>query len=236
MRPARSATACVALAASCGSMAACGGSGHAASTTSEPVTKMDAVTYANAVNLQPADLGWEQHGSRGEWKIEAQQIAEARCAGGVSPLRWVAYVHSPEYGNSNGSMVSGVLVFPTSTLNTENARSDLTSRAFACYQAAQARRVGTYVPLGFHAHVSRLPAPLPGVPRSFAIRTKWVHALHVPAGWPPASESVYEDVLGFFSGPAEVSVWARSTGRPLPERTELQALAAMYRRAEARKL
>jgi hypothetical protein len=122
----------------------CGGSGRASSSNaSTPVTKAQALAYADAVNLREADLGWERVRLGGKVKVSRADVVFARCYGGVDPHRWVVLTYSTRYGKtgeaSADSMQSEVLVMPTAALAVEDAGAMLSARGFGCFAREQAR-------------------------------------------------------------------------------------------------
>jgi hypothetical protein len=244
----RIATTCMALSATAMLMPGCGGSGRASSgNANTPVTKAQAAAYADAVNLREADLGWERVRSGGVEKVSRADVVFAHCYRGVDPHRWVVLTYSTRYGKtgdaSAGSMQSNVLVMPTAALAAEDAKAMLSARGFACFAHEQApatiRTASGKVIRRGRGTVTRLASPLPGVADSFEWRTTWTRVL--PVQRPRRLHisftlSSYADVLGFLAGPAEVELTSFSVEKPLPIATELQALMAIYKRAEEHKL
>jgi hypothetical protein len=231
------------LSATAALIAGCGKSSSAPSgVASEPVTRERAVAYADAVNLREADvLGWERFEPGAEVKLTRAEIESARCEG-RDPRRWLVDRHSRVFGKrGTGYMLSVVAVMPTAALAVEDTKAGLSARAFDC-EAREVAPATTHLANGKlfdrgPGTLSRLASPLPGVSYSFEWRATWTHVLGPPDSFGPAvTLRSYEDLLGFVAGPAEIQLISHSTENPLPIATELQALTAIYRRAEAHKL
>ncbi len=253
VRVGRSAATSLALAAIIALVAGCGSSGSTSSAPGVRVTRAQAVAYAREVNLRGADVpGWDESGfTSGEATPDAESFTATECDGGVSPRGWIALVHSAHYHEGTAGMDSAILVMPTAALASRDAAAGLSPRGFACYKKSQSPEtvnVGggstevrrAYLIQRGRPTVTRLPSPLPGVPDSFKWRTSWTELLGPPGvrrfGIAPSVLRIYEDTLGFVAGPAEITLYALGFERPVPGRTELHVLTAIYRRAEAHKL
>jgi hypothetical protein len=236
------------LGAAGGLASGCGGSHSAIAqgatlSASAQITKAQATAYAYAVNLRAADVPEMSIGSpEGTAPAPMRSAFEfARCYSGVSPARLVLNVHSPEFSIGHGAQSeleeSEVEVWPTPDLAAHNFAANHGSRERACFVRFQEadnrnrnrRRSGQllYGPLT----VSALPAPLPGVDRSFGLRI--VQSL-LRGG--QIRLHIYHDVFGFLSGPAEIELTATGFSRPVPSATEERLLLLLYSRAEAHML
>jgi hypothetical protein len=233
-------------------VAGCGSSGPR-----EPVARAQAVAYADEVNLRGADVpGWKESDfTSGESTPDAESFTATKCYGGASPHRWITWQHSAHYEEGDASLYSEVLVMPTAALASRDAAAGLSARGFACYKKEQSPEtvdVGggstevrrAYLIRRGPPTVTRLPSPLPGVPDSFEWRTSWTEVIPAPPTppdvhlphLPPDTLRIYQDTLGFVAGPAEITLYAKDLERPVPERLELQAVTAIYHRAETHKL
>jgi hypothetical protein len=80
--------------------------------------------------------------------------------------------------------------------------------------------------------VTRLPAPLSGVDRSYEWRVSFPVSERSKAG--VRYFRVYEDYLGFFSGPADVALVIQAYGQPVATTvTERRLLSLLYSRAKS---
>jgi hypothetical protein len=233
--------------------AGCGGSAATTSSVArrDRVSTAQAVAYASLVNLGHADLpGWASIDAGGASAPSPAEVAAARCAGGVSPHRWVANVYSASFHSAAaGSLYSEVLVWPTAAVARRNAQAEASARGLACdrLQAADehAYRASAGLLRRSLVSLSALPASSAGVSTVFAHRTIWTDeysARHqgrlrrngVKLG--PTTLSSYEDVFGFVVGPAQVELVASNVKQPMSAATEGDALRAIYDRAEAHEL
>jgi hypothetical protein len=244
VRPIRSAAACGALAALCVVLVACGARARAGATT-DRVTKAKAIAYANAVNLRERDVRpWIQREPGRTVVASPALAADARCRGGISPYRWVEFRYSPIFASRLvGAMESTVLVLPTTDLADDDARARLSERGFACFSEAE-RQLLSAATLTVKGHtdrvgsveISRLPAPLPGVPGAFEWRVTYTLTRAFPHGAAAIFATNYLDYFGFNAGPAEIMLSTRGYIAPLAKAKELAVLTAVYHRAEAHSL
>ena len=223
-------------------MAACGKSAPSAT---EPVTKTRAAAYADAVNLREADVApWEQRKPGKTVEPNAAIATDAKCAGAVSPSRWLELRYSPIFARRLvGAMESNVLVLPTTALAVRDAGARLSGRGFSCFvRDEQQLLTGATLTVKGHTlragnvEVSRLPDPLPCIPSAFEWRVTYTVTGEPHPRSAPISLTTYLDFFGFNDGPAEIRLRTRGYGAPLPTATERQALTAIYNRAETHKL
>jgi hypothetical protein len=232
----------VALLTVSGVVSGCGESAKASLHTNGPITKTEAITYAQAVNLTPADVPEMVSVSRErERKPERGAIEEARCTGGPGPFRRVVILQSPTFRSGSGRQVrevqSEVEVRPSAALATRSLAIVKSTRERACLarlgRAAFARGV-TSGARDLRFRVGRiavfvLPDPLPQA-GSFGLRIL-VPLTFSRAGGVAFHTIVYVDELGFIAGPAEVSLTAWGFSGPVPTATEQRLLSLLYRRA-----
>jgi hypothetical protein len=224
-----------------GATNALGGSGSA----SAPITKTQAVAFADAVNLHAADMpGAATPSPGGERTPNAATVRLARCSGGVSPYRWVVYIHSPAFVVGGGEKPYGaefeVVVMPTEALAAKDRKAALSAPGFTCFarevssEPSRPRGGGGVVHPG-RGVLSRLPSPIPGVDASFEWRWTRTNTETLPSGR-RIRVRVYRDVLGFVSGPAEVALYTVSLSHAVPATTEKRLLSLLHSRAEAHQL
>jgi hypothetical protein len=229
----------LALAATTMLLAGCGSSTHASSIgapvgANKPISSAQAVAYAHAVNLKPADLpGMSVLSPEGDAPASGPLEGEAaRCVGGVNPDLMVAKIRSANFsGPAHELIQSTVIVWPSAALATRDQAVGRSQRALACAQRLVsrefARRSGRTFRSG-RVKVSRL-ASLPGVPQSAGDR------IEIPVlGAHPVSD--YVDAVKFVYGRSAVTLLATGVLRPVPAATERRLLSLLYSRAEAHKL
>jgi hypothetical protein len=249
----------VTLAFGVGLAGGCGSSGR--STTSRStgaggaVTPTQATAYAHAVNLKPGDVP-ELTAVGAEKGTSAKQGGEeaARCAGAESRYRRVADVKSAKFGGASASpretMRSEVEVWPTTATAERNAAAELSPRGRACashlLERLAIRGMTARVRIA-HVGVAWLPAPLKGPRDAFAARVTLTVAAEGTRSQPGVSSAtlesraegtrklqlpVYVDVLGFLSGPAQISLTATGLKQPPSSATEHRVLSLLYSRAQ----
>jgi hypothetical protein len=129
---------------------------------------------------------------------------------------------------------SDVEIRPTAAIAARDDAAVSSARGHACVlrflQRALNRPPLTTRRITRHLAVSWLPTPLPSAARGFQLRV----VVTVGANGRPRAPGFF-DVLGFVSGPAEVSLSAIRAGHPVSSATEHRLLSLLYSRAEARK-
>jgi hypothetical protein len=232
-------------AAIAGLLGGCGGAGASVAgvtpSTSGPITKAQALAYARAVNLQPADMpGFSSIGREAEAPAPGRYILEyTRCHGGIDPARRVASISSAEFSTGTAFdteiMKSTVEVWPTPSLLAINSSTAHSSRGRACFvrylhavhkhlnQARKGRmQIGPFT-------ISIVPNPLPGVSHSFLTA---INETRLQRGGAVRAH-IYRDIFGFISGAAEVELEAVGFGHPVPTPAEEKALLLLLDRARA---
>jgi hypothetical protein len=223
-------TATILLAPGCGSGNSTSADGATQSTTT-PLTKAQAVDYADAVNLRASDVPGlalvppDQTINRrpgSVLEVTPGQVKFARCTGGVNPHRRVAEIGSPTFQGGSGDrsyrVMSEIFVWPTAALAVKNASGGRPALFKACVTHEGPDTV------------SQSPVPVPGVHRSVINLRVSVTIDHVRS---------YQDTLGFVSGPAEIELTALSIYYPVSSAIQhrlLSLLALLYSRAKAHKL
>jgi hypothetical protein len=239
-------------------LAACGSSGHVATTTvqhtaatakgrvadaavepaaSRSFNKAQAIAFAHAVNLRGGDVpGFKAASGHGEHETPAEKRLEGeltRCAGGVSRNLQVAEVGSKGFereGKSGAQHVeSGVTVVQTPALAAKELAAVRSERGRIC--------ILRFVTMLF---------------KSQRYEGARVGHVSVSSGSPPApgttggfglriattitlhrvSIPFYMDLLGFVYGPAEVTLASFSLPEPFPAATEERLFALLLTRAK----
>jgi hypothetical protein len=222
----------------------CGETAKAVGLPASGVTKTEAVAFAQAVNLTPADVpGMVSVSLEKESKPGRGDIEEARCIGAPSPLESVAELKSPDFRSGQGlqekQVKSGVEVRPSAML----AAQSLTAVTAAVHNARSRSCLLRLAATGFvkaFAHrrnkriwfsvgrltLSSLPHSVSG---SFGLR------FTIPMTFGRGSllfrTNVYLDAFGFVKGPAQVSLSATGYSSPVPSSTEQRLLSLLYSRA-----
>ena len=229
------AIAMLALAWSAIALAGCGGASHTSSIgapvgAEEPISGAQAVAYAHAVNLRPADLpGMSVLSPEGATPVSGPLEGEAaRCAGAVNPHLMVAKIRSANFsGRAHELIQSTVVVWPNSALAAREQVVGRSQRALLCAQRLVsrefARRSGPTFRSG-RVKISRLGS-LPGVPGSSGVR------IEIPIlGAHPVND--YVDAVKFVYGRSAVTLLATGVLRPVATATERRLLSLLYTRAK----
>jgi hypothetical protein len=233
-------------------LSGCGGSNGASAAVATPhttatITRTQAIAYSRAVNLRAADVP-EMSIGLGEQEIKQtdsekrSSVELTRCYGGVDRARRIAWIRSPEFeaGRARQSrfLTSRVEVWPTPGLAARSIAAEFSSRGQACFRsflAALQRRLNKQrAGHGFEfgpLRVVTVPAPLPGVSRSFLYT---IAETRLRAG--RVRLHIYRDTIAFTSGPAEMEVEATGFSRPVPAATVERLVLLVLNRAKANML
>jgi hypothetical protein len=242
------AAALLALTASCGLVASCGGGRRAGTpaqartgTTNQhaghTLTRSQAVAFAHAVNLRAEDVpgftasSKKEPGTADEARLERKLW---RCVGATNAERGLAESGSPSFKRESGIVQVGtssnVSVARTSAAATRELTELRSRRTRGCLQA--------YLHLLFmgpafhgapvdHVSLSLGIPPAFGTTGAFAWRiavTFTVRSLRVP---------LYLDVLGFVYGPAQVTLFSSGFPVPFPAAGEEHLFSLLVARAKA---
>jgi hypothetical protein len=244
------------LAMNGGLLTACGGGAHAARsahaaalartgvTASGPVTKPQALAFARAVNLTAADVpgfsGSAKHEreTTGEKRLEREVL---RCAGPARAAgfakKGLAELSSKDFELKHGilelGVSSGVGVAETSALAARELAAIGSAHVRGCFshyldQLFKGQQFGGAA-VGPVSIQSGTP-PAPGTSGSFGWRVKatiTVRQIRV---------SFYIDILGFFYGPARVTLFSYGALRPFPAAIQQQLFSLLLARAKAHRL
>ena len=216
-------------------------SGAAAPTPGAPPTQAQAVSFAHAVNLQPSDIpGILESAPEAENERNRPLDRElALCVGSAAPDNAVASVHSATFRYApEGRFVqlqSRVEVQPDARVASLDYEAIVRRRGFNC--------LARYLPASIEKHdgsgydygalnITRLPTPLPGIPKSFGFRlTTSITSPGIPQPVP-----LYADERGLVSGPAEIMLTAVAAPEPLANETEQRLMQLLSQRAQQHKL
>ena len=246
-------------------LTACGGGGHPAPTTANgvatttsvsvaagkstssvsgasgvpPLTKREAIAFAQAVNLTAADVpGFKVQPPEHEHQTAAEKRLEhdvLRCAGGLAVNRSsVAELNSKEFelvrGGLHFSVSSGVTVSRTSAVANGELEAFRSTHAQGCVSHSldlifkgKAHAGMTVAPFS----ISSGAPPAPGTTGSFGWRVRTTitaQSIRLP---------VYFDILGFVYGPTQVSLESYGLGTPFPAAAEERLFSLLLKRAKA---
>jgi hypothetical protein len=232
-------SAAVAVAHATGAPPSATGVTHAAGATDEPPTKRQALAFARAVNLTPADVPGFRASSMHEHEREtpAEKRLEGElmhCTGAPSSKDQLAQVSSKEFGRGGKGLVQSVY----SGVSVEQTPS-LAAKELAAVRSARGREcLSRYVDLLFKSKQYRgarvSPVSIasgspsaPGTTGSFAWRIKSAitfRGIRIPFSM---------DFVGFVYGPAEVMLFSFGIPEPLPAAMEERLFALLVDRAKA---
>lgn len=249
MKLVRPITVGLAATAVCNTLLGCGGSGPAATvpvnaSTSPPITRAQAASYAHAVNLRAADLpGMSVTSPERESPRPTRSDREAdHCVANVNPDLSVAKINSAKFAGAveaqHEGIYSNVEVMPTVTLAARNNAANRSQRALSCAARFITKQLDKSNRARVHygpIKITRLPGPLPGVHGSFGVRID-VAILGVPAAIEPTEPHLYIDSLGFLSGASEIALIAVAFPQPVSEEVDARLISLLHSRAEAHRL
>jgi hypothetical protein len=211
-----------------------------AAPTGAAVTRQQALAFAHAVNLTPADVpgftATTKHdaNSSGEKRLEREML---QCAGIARTEKSIA-----EQGSKNFQLKHDILDFGVSSEVGVQASAAQASQGLAAIRSAHVRDC-------FSRYISRLfkgqkfggatvgpvsiqsgTPPAPGTSGGFGWRvtaTFMVHGVRVP---------IYLDFLGFVDGPAEVTLLSSGLLRPFPAEVQQRLFSLLLKRAKEHRL
>jgi hypothetical protein len=210
-----------------------------ASPASTPISKAQATSYAQQVNLLAADVpGAEVRPAEPERaKPSRAAVRFARCAGAVNPERRVADIPSPTFslgaGRSLIEMQSRVEMLPSAALATRNFGAISSARGRACLKRLFPRALKVKSTRGVRlgrVAISFLPNLLAAGQKSFGARI----AVTLVNGSRKAT--LYSDAFAILAGPAEVDLNAVGAFHPVSTAFERRLLSTLYARAVAHSL
>lgn len=215
----------VALVAGCGSDAA------SSNSAGMPVTKSEAVAFAQAVNLLPSDLpGAVTEHAPGASEPQSSLSKVIRCARPGRVSQPVGEESSAVFAGHNlFAVVSLVRVMPSEGVAAEELAALASKRGHVCF--ANAAKIEGGEPHGQTPPIKATFVPLVKLLGTGAIGVHTVSRLPHTA----ASELFYTGIVLFRVGPSEITLITVASKR-FPTATEGRLLALLYSRAEAHKL
>jgi hypothetical protein len=217
--------------ASVGGTAATGAAiGRAASS----VTKAQALTFANDVNLVAADVpGATTLSAAGEEGSRPSDAVFARCSGGVDPSVAVLDRKSAKFKLAGSELGSSAVVYPTSALAAKNFAATRSNRGQACLRRLLTEDLNKEASNGARysaTTLTALPIALPGGQQGFGFRV----AVTILVGTHKLRSFIdADDVL---VGPAEVNLTTTRVAQPPPAASERRLLALLAARAKYHEL
>jgi hypothetical protein len=204
----------------------------------QPVTKQEALAFANGVNLTLADVpGFTVAAPEHEKETAAEKRLEhdlLRCAGPGSSSRGIATASSKEFKHEQDSQLesvsSEVSIARTSAVASKELGEIRSGRTRAC--------LSHYLDLLFKGKsyqgltvepfsIASGTPPAPGANGSFGWRVTTAvvgHGLKI---------RIFIDILGFLYGRAEVTLLTSSVTAPFPAAAEQRLFALLLERAKA---
>ncbi len=245
----------LALAATGGTLAACGsggGAGAATGTSSSahtaktpnarrkaPLTQVQAIALGRAVNLRATDVpGFtvspeHQHETTAEKRLQRKLLLCVGPAGGsAEPAPGGS--SSPSFARHSGIVQQGVSSSVNVAGSSATATKELTAlrsqHTRACLQGyLDALFAG---PTFRHGHVDHVAITL-GVPPSFGTTGSFAWRIAVKFTIHSIQVPFYLDVLGFVYGPAQVMLLSSGLPVPFPAAAEEQLFSLLVSRAKA---
>jgi hypothetical protein len=235
----------VLVAAASGALvAACGGSG-------DPVSRIQAVAFAGAVNLRSSDVPRMGRMVAGFETKNGPPFGS--CAGRVGASDEVVGVESPWFVRSRDqvSLRAGVIagrppvaaghsvvyVMHNAGIASRNVAAAQRASVAGCVERLSVKEAsGRYIggePYKSQIKATSLPFPLVGVAGYWLrVRSTIAGALYHENKRLPR----YEDTFGFAVGPAEIVLHADGVAQPFPAVEERRLLSLLYTRAKAHAL
>jgi hypothetical protein len=205
-------------------------SGHAAAS----VTKAQALTFANDVNLTAADVpGSATTAPAKEEGPRPNDVTFARCTGGLSPDVAVLDRDSAKLRVAGSELGSSAVVYPTSAQATENFDAVRARRGQACLRRLLTEDLNKQASDGAHysaTTLTTLPSVLSGGQQSFGVRVA------VTISVPTHKTRVFIDAYDVLVGPAEVNLTVVRTEQPPPTTIERRLFSLLDARAEYHEL
>ena len=199
---------------------------HAASS----VTKSQALTFANDVNLTATDLpGSAVLAPAGEEGPRPNDVAFAQCSGGVGPSVALLDRKSPKFRVAGSELGSSAVVYPTSALAARNFDATRSRRGQACLRRLLTEDLNKQSTNGARysaTAVTSLPALLRGRQQSLGVRV----AITVSAAG--RETRAFVDVNDVLVGPAEVNLTTTRAEQPPSSATEHRLFGLLYARAQ----
>jgi hypothetical protein len=225
-------------------MVACGG-------TSEQGARVQALAFANAVNLRASDvpgMGMSVRGFQNHSKPPFDTCAtHIRASDEVAAIESLRFVRSRGQRRLRAGVIVGkppitgghsvVYIMRDPRIARDNVAAATRTSAPACVQEMSAKETlgrgsgGEPYKRGIRA--ASLPFPLAGV------AGYWLHVQGTVPGTAYHEKQrlpFYEDTFGFAVGPAEIVLHANGVAEPFPAVEERRLLSLLYGRAKAHAL
>ena len=196
---------------------------------STPITKAEAVAFAQAVNLRAGDLPGATELPAGHESTGASQDEEPRCARPRRMLRRPLYAEASLLSDPDAIFVaSAVGVMRTEAL----AEAELSALASPRGRVCLARALGEVVSVEGEKRLTSVPIKVTFVPVAKTLGPGAI-GLHVLAKLPhtPKTAVLHADEVLFRVGPAEIFFLTLGVRR-FPTATEARLLSLLYSRAE----
>jgi hypothetical protein len=209
-------------------------SGVAAGRPTAPVTRAQALTFANDVNLTAADApGATTLSAAGEEGSRPNDVAFARCSGGVDPDVPVLDRKSAKIRLSESEFGSSVVVYPTAALAAKNFAATRSKRGQTCLRRLLTEDLNKESKSGARysaTTLTALPTDLSGSKDGFGVQV----AVTISTG--THKLRAFIDASDLLVGPAEVTLTTTRVAQPPPSASERRLLALLEARARYHQL
>jgi hypothetical protein len=199
------------------------------------ITRADAVSVANAISIRHSDVPTLKQQANPTTPADDSSGAElTACAGGVPASKAFANTQSPAFATASDSITisSETEILPSVALVATDFAAFERPLALTCLQSLLSKALRGEFPKGdkVTTAVSRFPSVISGVDKSFGLRFAIVVTLKQDGK--TVSVAVYDDVVGFAYGQAEVTLNVQTTLTPPSTSLERGLGATLLRRAE----
>ncbi|MGA2970842.1 MAG: hypothetical protein ABSE75_13690 [Acidimicrobiales bacterium] len=198
------------------------------------IKRADAVTVANAISIRHSDVPTlKQQSNPTTPASDTSGAALTACAGGVPASKAFANTQSPAFVTANDSLTisSETEILPSVALVATDFAAFERPLALTCLHSLLSKELGGEFPKSdkVKTTVARFPSVISGVGKSFGLRFAIV--VTVKQGGKSVSVAVYDDVVGFAYGQAEVTLNVQTTLTPPSATLERSLGAALLKRA-----
>jgi hypothetical protein len=197
-------------------------------------TRANAVAVATAISLRHSDLPTlkqQSNPSTPQGNSSGAQLTA--CAGGVPESKAFASTQSPTFVSAGDSITvsSATEILPSLALVAEDFAAFERPRALTCLRSLLGGELRGEFPKTdkVNTTVARVPSVVSGVGKSFGLRFAIV--VHVKQGTTTVAVAVYDDVVGFAYGQAEVTLNVQRTLAPPSASLERRLAALLLKRA-----
>jgi hypothetical protein len=199
------------------------------------ITRAEAVAVATAISIRHSDLPTlKQQGNPTTPANDTSSAQLTACAGGVPASKAFANTQSPSFVTANDALTinSDTEILPSVALVATDFAAFERPLALTCLHSLLSKELRGEFPKRdkVKTTVARFPSVISGVGESFGLRFVIVVALK--QGGKTVSVAIYDDVVGFAYGQAEVTLNVQTTLTPPSKSLERSLGAALLKRAQ----